>query len=79
MTIPTDTMKEAAVINLTAMDRCDRCGAQAYHLARKSGGLEILLCNHHHREHGPRMLEEYWTIESDKMQGDPQVVSALSD
>lgn len=35
---------------LTAADRCDRCGAQAYHRFTFAAG-ELLLCNHHEREH----------------------------
>lgn len=31
-----------------ATDRCDRCGAQAYHRAQSTvSGLELLFCNHH--------------------------------
>ena len=37
---------------LTAEDRCDRCGAQAYAAARLEGGLDLLFCCHHWREHG---------------------------
>ena len=38
---------EATSVNLTAQDRCDRCGAQALHLAELPSGLELLFCNHH--------------------------------
>ena len=34
---------------LTAMDRCDRCGAQAYVRALLPNGLELLFCAHHNR------------------------------
>ena len=44
-------------------DRCDRCSARAYHVARKPG-MELWLCNHHHREHVEKLLESYWLIES---------------
>jgi hypothetical protein len=37
--------------NLTAADRCDRCGARAYVRARLSSGGELLFCAHHGREH----------------------------
>lgn len=31
-----------------ATDRCDRCGAQAYHRAQsKETGLELVFCHHH--------------------------------
>ena len=36
---------------LTAMDRCDRCGAQAYIRALLPNGLELLFCAHHNRQH----------------------------
>ncbi len=36
---------------LTAADRCDRCGAQAYIRARLTGGGELLFCAHHGRQH----------------------------
>jgi hypothetical protein len=36
---------------LTAADRCDRCGAQAYIRARLTAGGELLFCAHHGREH----------------------------
>lgn len=33
-----------------ATDRCDRCGAQAYHRAQHTvSGQELLFCNHHGR------------------------------
>lgn len=36
---------------LTAADRCDRCGAQAYVRVVLAGGGELLFCNHHYGEH----------------------------
>ena len=36
---------------LTAADRCDRCGAQAYIRARLGDGLELHFCAHHGRAH----------------------------
>jgi hypothetical protein len=40
---------------LTAVDRCDRCGAQAYVRARLTSGGELLFCGHHGREHLPKL------------------------
>ena len=40
---------------LTAADRCDRCGAQAYVRARLNTGGELLFCAHHGREHLPKL------------------------
>ena len=36
---------------LTAMDRCDRCGAQAYVRVLLPSYLELLFCAHHNRQH----------------------------
>jgi hypothetical protein len=36
---------------LTAADRCDRCGAQAYVRVTLNGGAELLFCAHHGRVH----------------------------
>lgn len=40
---------------LTAVDRCDRCGAQAYLRVELSEGLDLLFCAHHAREHGDKL------------------------
>ncbi|MBF4767419.1 hypothetical protein ISU10_06525 [Nocardioides agariphilus] len=37
---------------LSAADRCDRCGAQAYLRVELLSGGELLFCAHHAREHG---------------------------
>jgi hypothetical protein len=36
---------------LTAVDRCDRCGAQAYVRVLLPGRLELLFCAHHNRQY----------------------------
>jgi hypothetical protein len=36
---------------LTAMDLCDRCGAQAYVRVVLAGAGELLFCAHHGRQH----------------------------
>jgi hypothetical protein len=38
---------------LTAADRCDRCGAQAYVRVVMPSG-QLLFCAHHAREHAPK-------------------------
>ena len=40
---------------LTAADRCDRCGAQAYVRATMESGFDLLLCAHHFRENETRL------------------------
>lgn len=49
----------ATLVNetLTAADRCDRCGAQAYLRVRLNSGGELLFCAHHGREHLPKLRE----------------------
>jgi hypothetical protein len=42
---------------LTAGDRCDRCGAQAYLRVELAEGAELLFCAHHAREHGDKLRE----------------------
>ena len=42
---------------LTAVDRCDRCGAQAYLRVELQSGGELLFCAHHAREHGDKLKE----------------------
>ncbi len=37
---------------LTALDLCDRCGAQAYVRVVLPGAGELLFCAHHSRQHG---------------------------
>lgn len=42
---------------LTAQDRCDRCGAQAYLAVEVAPGMELLFCAHHTREHRDKLKE----------------------
>ena len=42
---------------LTASDRCDRCGAQAYLKVELHSGGELHFCAHHAREHGDKLRE----------------------
>ena len=42
---------------LTAADRCDRCGAAAKVRAVLPSGGELLFCGHHARAHGDKMRE----------------------
>lgn len=42
---------------LSAADRCDRCGAQAYLRVELQSGGELLFCAHHAREHADRLRE----------------------
>ena len=42
---------------LTAADRCDRCGAQAYVRVILTSGFELLFCAHHSKEHADRLRQ----------------------
>ena len=42
---------------LTAVDRCDRCGAQAYVRVLLPGRLELLFCAHHNRQYSPGLAD----------------------
>ncbi|PRX51256.1 hypothetical protein B0I33_101409 [Prauserella shujinwangii] len=52
MTSPTLTRPE-----LTAADRCDRCGAAAQVRAILRNGGELLFCGHHGREYESKLKE----------------------
>ncbi len=43
--------------DLTAVDRCDRCGAQAYVRVELSSGGQLLFCAHHAREHEEKLRQ----------------------
>lgn len=45
----------ATPITLTALDRCDRCGAQASIRVILPTGGELLFCGHHGRQHHDRL------------------------
>ena len=47
---------------LTASDRCDRCGAQAYLRVHLASGSELLFCAHHAREHGDKLKKVAVTV-----------------
>jgi hypothetical protein len=47
---------------LTASDRCDRCGAQAYLRVELQSGGELLFCAHHAREHGEKLRQIAATV-----------------
>lgn len=50
MTDVTSTVTPALTPTLTAADRCDRCGAQAYVRAVLASG-DLLFCAHHAKQH----------------------------
>lgn len=71
---PPDTVGEGVTgtttkPTLTNLDRCDRCGAQAYVRVVLPGGSDLLFCRHHAKSHDSKLREmavEYHD-ESDKL------------
>ncbi|GAB2544650.1 hypothetical protein GCM10027268_18390 [Brachybacterium huguangmaarense] len=61
---------------LTAHDRCDRCGAQAYVKVVLSAGGELLFCAHHARAHEDalRPLAAEVIDETDRLNRKPEPV-----
>ena len=49
-------MNAALAPTLTAVDRCDRCSAQAYVRATLHAGGELLFCAHHGRSYIPALV-----------------------
>ncbi len=43
---------------LSATDRCDRCGAQAYVRVVLPGGTDLLFCGHHWSAHESVLREQ---------------------
>lgn len=62
---------------LTAEDRCDRCGAQAYVRTTMVSGSELLFCSHHWHDNEARLREIATTIhdETSKLAGTPATAS----
>ena len=62
---------------LTAADRCDRCGAQAYLRVELQTGGELLFCAHHAREHGDKIRAIAASVhdETHKLQATPATAS----
>ncbi|MDX2972984.1 hypothetical protein PWY87_26290 [Kribbella solani] len=58
---------------LSAADRCDRCGAQAYVRVTLTSGGELLFCAHHGREHSEKLRDIAITIhdETGRLQAAP--------
>lgn len=47
----------APAAELTALDRCDRCGARAVVRATLASGGELLFCGHHARKYEAKLTE----------------------
>jgi hypothetical protein len=53
---------------LTAVDRCDRCGAQAYVRVLLPGRLELLFCAHHNRQYSSALADIAVEIQDETIQ-----------
>ena len=86
---PRHQKRNEAVVNtalapsspLTAADRCDRCGAQAYLRVELQSGGELLFCAHHAREHGDKLKQIAVTLvdETDKLTDTKTAAKSSSD
>ncbi|HEX7404465.1 MAG TPA: hypothetical protein VF307_00910 [Candidatus Nanopelagicaceae bacterium] len=67
------TILEANPLN--AIDRCDRCGAQAYVRAVLLSGGELLFCGHHGKEYAAGLKSVVAKIqdETDKLIEEPAI------
>ncbi|MBA3233980.1 MAG: hypothetical protein H0T17_08545 [Propionibacteriales bacterium] len=61
----------------TALDRCDRCGAQAYVRVELTSGGELLFCAHHAREHSDKLQQIAASIqdETGRLANTPKVAN----
>jgi hypothetical protein len=50
-------MSATVTESLTAADRCDRCGAQAYVRVTLTSGGELLFCGHHSKAHSAKLSQ----------------------
>ena len=71
------TTAVAPAAELTATDRCDRCGAQAYLRVELQSGGELLFCAHHAREHNDALREVASHVhdETHKLEATPATAS----
>lgn len=70
MTATSTPTEPAAVLvhRLTARDRCDSCGAQAY-IAAEVSGSELLFCAHHGRKYEAKLrsMATAWHDETSRL------------
>lgn len=52
------TSTSRKVIPLTALDRCDRCGAAAQHRVWMPNDLQLLFCRHHYIAYEQPLLKQ---------------------
>lgn len=60
-----ETMEKADKRILTALDRCDRCGAQAFVIVKGLEG-ELFFCGHHFTKHEEALYNWAYEIEDER-------------
>jgi len=67
-----------ATASLTANDRCDGCGAQAYVRVRLATGGELLFCGHHWGRHSEALSAQAVEVvdETDRLAETPASAGA---
>ena len=50
---------------LNSLDRCDRCGAQAYVRAVMPNGFELLFCGHHAKKYQESLASKALRIQDE--------------
>jgi hypothetical protein len=62
-------MTTAVATPMSALDRCDRCGAQAYVRVTVADGLELDFCAHHARKYEAVLRGKAlgWRDETDRL------------
>ena len=53
----TPTTMLALAVPMNALQRCDRCGAQAYVRVVLYTRQDLLFCGHHYRQHAPALAK----------------------
>ncbi len=71
----TSTAPVDPTIALTALDRCDRCGAQAYVRATLPSGSDLLFCAHHAHEFEGKLRDMDATIYDESTKLEPAVAT----
>jgi hypothetical protein len=71
VTAETTATLERDSYQLTALDRCDSCGAQAY-IRVTIGESELMFCAHHGRRHQEKLeaIATNWHDESSRLHED---------
>lgn len=73
-----DVTTSLEIPRLTAQDRCDACGAQAYVRVELASG-ELLFCAHHARKHADALARVALSIQDETARLDEEAVQRIED